>query len=94
MADVLSFHFEGNPTRVRHNGQADTPVKVSFVNLNDSSTSPDRVCVLSREIFPVYHFHKGEVSVTRVVDSCCQSDLPIGQCLQVLDDDQMIDSSY
>lgn len=40
------------PTRVTYNGQANPPVKVSFVNVDDGSSSPDRLCFnVGRELY-------------------------------------------
>lgn len=46
------------PTRVPYNGPANTPVKVSFINVNDGSASPDRVCFnVGRELY--FYVYKG-----------------------------------
>lgn len=40
------------PTRVAYNGQANPPVKVSFVRVDDGSSSPDRLCFnVGRELY-------------------------------------------
>lgn len=54
------------PTRVAYNGQANPPVKVSFVNVDDGSSSPDRLCFnVGRELY--VYVYKG----VRKVIACC-----------------------
>lgn len=46
------------PARVPYNGQTSTPVKVSFVNINDGSGPPDRICFnVGRELY--FYVYKG-----------------------------------
>lgn len=46
------------PTRAAYNGQANAPVKVSFINVNDASGSPDRICFnVGRELY--FYVYKG-----------------------------------
>ncbi|XP_021367617.1 WD repeat-containing protein 20-like [Mizuhopecten yessoensis] len=58
------------PTRVPYNGQANTPVKVSFINVNDGSGSPDRICFnVGRELyFYVYKDVKKAADLTKPID--------------------------
>ena len=60
------------PNRVSYNGQANTPVKVSFISLNDQSGPSDRICFnVGRELY-FYHY-KGvrKVSKIRTLASRC-----------------------
>ena len=44
------------PNRVSYNGQANTPVKVSFITLNDQNGQSDRICFnVGRELY-FYHY--------------------------------------
>lgn len=53
------------PTRVPYNGQANTPVKVSFINVNDGSGSPDRICFnVGRELY--FYVYKGVKKVCSI----------------------------
>lgn len=46
------------PTRVPYNGQTNTPSRVSFINVNDGSPSPDRICFnVGRELY--FYVYKG-----------------------------------
>lgn len=46
------------PTRVPYNGQTNTPVKVSFIDVDDGTGSPDRVCFnVGRELY--FYVYKG-----------------------------------
>lgn len=55
------------PTRVGYNGQANPPVKVSFVNVDDGSSSPDRLCFnVGRELY--VYVYKG---VRKVSSKLC-----------------------
>ncbi|XP_041354385.1 WD repeat-containing protein 20-like isoform X2 [Gigantopelta aegis] len=58
------------PTRVAYNGQANTPVKVSFVSVNDGQGSPDRLCFnVGRELYVyVYKGVKKAADLTRPLD--------------------------
>ncbi|XP_076463621.1 WD repeat-containing protein 20-like [Babylonia areolata] len=58
------------PTRVAYNGQANPPVKVSFVNVDDGSSSPDRLCFnVGRELYVyVYKGVRKAADLTKPVD--------------------------
>lgn len=46
------------PTRVPYNGQTNTPSRVTFINVNDGSPSPDRICFnVGRELY--FYVYKG-----------------------------------
>uniref|UniRef100_A0A2C9JFM8 Uncharacterized protein n=1 Tax=Biomphalaria glabrata TaxID=6526 RepID=A0A2C9JFM8_BIOGL len=67
----LMTHSEySKPSRVAFNGQTNTPVKVSFVDVNDGTASPDRLCFnVGRELY-VYVYkgvHKA-VDLTKPID--------------------------
>lgn len=49
----LMHHSEySKPSRVAFNGQTNTPVKVSFVDVSDGTASPDRLCFnVGRELY-------------------------------------------
>lgn len=52
------------PNRVSYNGQANTPVKVSFITLNDQNGPSDRICFnVGRELY-FYHY-KGVRKVSK-----------------------------
>ena len=55
----LMHHSEySKPSRVAFNGQTNTPVKLSFVDVNDGTVSPDRLCFnVGRELY--VHVYKG-----------------------------------
>lgn len=45
------------PTRTPYNGQVNAPVKVSFINVNDGTGCPDRICFnVGRELY--FHVYK------------------------------------
>ena len=53
------------PNRISYNGQANTPVKVSFITLNDQSGPSDRICFnVGRELY-FYHY-KGVRKVSKI----------------------------
>ena len=55
------------PNKVSYNGQANTPVKVSFITLNEQSGTSDRICFnVGRELY-FYHY-KGVRKVSRIVE--------------------------
>lgn len=58
------------PTRAAYNGQANAPVKVSFINVNDASGSPDRICFnVGRELyFYVYKGVRKAADLTKPID--------------------------
>ncbi|XP_067680675.1 WD repeat-containing protein 20-like [Haliotis asinina] len=58
------------PSRVAYNGQTNTPVKVSFVNVNDGSGSPDRICFnVGRELYVyVYKGVRKAADLTKPLD--------------------------
>ncbi|XP_025104694.1 WD repeat-containing protein 20-like isoform X2 [Pomacea canaliculata] len=58
------------PTRVAYNGQANPPVKVSFVRVDDGSSSPDRLCFnVGRELYVyVYKGVRKAADLTKPVD--------------------------
>ncbi|KAK7506868.1 hypothetical protein BaRGS_00001719 [Batillaria attramentaria] len=58
------------PTRVAYNGQANPPVKVSFVNVDDGSSSPDRLCFnVGRELYVyVYKGVRKAADLTKPID--------------------------
>ncbi|CAG2235229.1 Dystrophia myotonica WD repeat-containing protein,WD repeat-containing protein 20 [Mytilus edulis] len=58
------------PTRVPYNGQTNTPSRVSFINVNDGSPSPDRICFnVGRELyFYVYKGVKKAADLTKPID--------------------------
>ncbi|CAG5132921.1 unnamed protein product [Candidula unifasciata] len=67
----LMQHSEySKPSRVAFNGQANTPVKVSFVDVCDGSTSPDRICFnVGRELYVyVYKGLRKAADLTKPID--------------------------
>ncbi len=61
------------PNRVPYNGQGNTPVKVSFITLNDQSGSTDRICFnIGRELY-FYHY-KGVRKVCKLLISIPNSE--------------------
>lgn len=57
------------PTRVQYNGQTNTPVKVSFIDVDDGSGSPDRVCFnVGRELY--FYVYKGVRKVCIAQSTC------------------------
>ncbi|CAL1530499.1 unnamed protein product [Lymnaea stagnalis] len=58
------------PSRVGFNGQANTPVKVSFVDVNDGTSSPDRLCFnVGRELYVyVYKGIRKAADLTKPID--------------------------
>ncbi|KAL8612872.1 WD repeat-containing protein 20 [Nucella lapillus] len=57
-------------TRVAYNGQAFPPVKVSFVNVDDGSSCPDRLCFnVGRELYVyVYKGVRKAADLTKPID--------------------------
>lgn len=56
------------PTRVPYNGQTNTPVKVSFVSVNDGTNSPDRICFnVGRELY--FYVYKGVRKVIKTISN-------------------------
>jgi hypothetical protein len=54
------------PTRVPYNGQTNTPAKVSFIDVDDGSGSPDRICFnVGRELY--FYVYKGVRKVCMIV---------------------------
>ncbi|CAG5127405.1 unnamed protein product [Candidula unifasciata] len=67
----LMHHSEySKPSRVAFNGQTNTPVKVSFVDVNDGSSSPDRLCFnVGRELYVyVYKGVRKAADLTKPID--------------------------
>ncbi|KAI0223358.1 WD repeat-containing protein 20, partial [Lamellibrachia satsuma] len=58
------------PTRVAFNGQGNTPVKVSFITLNDQSGTGDRICFnIGKELyFYVYKGVRKAADLTKPID--------------------------
>ncbi|XP_060568134.1 WD repeat-containing protein 20-like [Ruditapes philippinarum] len=58
------------PTRVPYNGQTNTPAKVSFIDVDDGSGSPDRICFnVGRELyFYVYKGVRKAADLTKPID--------------------------
>ena len=55
---LMTLSEYSRPTRVAFNGQANTPVKVSFITLNDRSGSGDRICFnIGKELY--FYVYKG-----------------------------------
>ncbi|KAK3092923.1 hypothetical protein FSP39_008931 [Pinctada imbricata] len=58
------------PTRVPYNGQSNTPVRASFIDVMDETASPERICFnVGRELyFYVYKGLKKAADLTKPVD--------------------------
>ncbi|XP_059156221.1 WD repeat-containing protein 20-like isoform X2 [Physella acuta] len=64
---LMSHSEYSKPSRVAFNGQANTPVKVSFVDVNDGTTSPDRLCFnVGRELY--VYVYKGAADLSKPID--------------------------
>ncbi|XP_005102777.1 WD repeat-containing protein 20 [Aplysia californica] len=67
----LMHHSEySKPSRVAFNGQTNTPVKLSFVEVNDGTASPDRLCFnVGRELYVyVYKGVRKAADLTKPID--------------------------
>lgn len=55
---LMTLSEYSRPNRVTYNGQGSTPVRVSFVSLNDKSEPNDRICFnVGRELY--FYTYKG-----------------------------------
>ena len=55
---LMTLSEYSRPNRVTYNGQGNTPVKVSFITLNEPSGTGDRICFnVSRELY--FYMYKG-----------------------------------
>ncbi|XP_064623686.1 WD repeat-containing protein 20-like isoform X2 [Lineus longissimus] len=66
---LMTLSEYSRPNRVAYNGQANTPVKVSFIYLNDPSSgqSGDRICFnVGRELY--FYAYKGAADLTKPID--------------------------
>ena len=55
---LMTLSEYSRPNRVAYNGQGNTPVRVSFINVNDQSGTGDRVCFnVGRELY--FYMYKG-----------------------------------
>lgn len=55
---LMTLSEYSRPNRVAYNGQQNTPVKVSFINVKDPSGQGDRICFnIGRELY--FYMYKG-----------------------------------
>ena len=66
---LMTLSEYSRPNRVVFNGQGNTPVKVSFITLNDQTGTGDRICFnVGKELY--FYVYKG---VRKVSQSSCTS---------------------
>jgi len=61
---LMTLSEYSRPTRGAFNGQGNTPVKVSFITLNDQSGTGDRICFnIGKELY--FYVYKGVRKVSQ-----------------------------
>ena len=74
---LMTLSEYSRQNRVTYNGQGNTPVKVSFITLNDPSGTGDRICFnVGRELY--FYMYKG-VRKVRIIEKSLKS---INECIQ------------
>ena len=62
---LMTLSEYSRPNRVVFNGQGNTPVKVSFITLNDQTGTGDRICFnVGKELY--FYVYKGVRKVSQV----------------------------